>query len=398
MKKAIKSVLVALLSVALITALLMPTLAAGRAVTIQLGDEKLDIVPVLLQDGRAYASYEALFGALGASAVYDEAAGTITAVRGDTEIVIAPDDYYISVTDGGATQWVYTGAPAITDTSNGQIYIPVRFAAQALGYVVGWDDAAHAITLKTLDELIRDSGATYTVLNKYLAFVGDFSSKCHRVDGSFNAEIDLGTLLGYYEDELTVSSLMLSGTASGLIDPGGEDMSLNLKTNLSDFLLDGLEGEMIDEETLAIIEQLDDLDISLIVNNEDGMIYIRSPLFSSLADVSEDTWISIDTGEALSLSDMDLTSDVTVSSLLSMNALTGEGGFEQYLEVLLKTTLYEDTGNETADLLAQLNSLFSDQAMTRDGDDYTVTLTSDDADDYYGESYAFELRFSFDRR
>ncbi len=406
MKKTIKSVLVAFLSLTLIAAAMMPAMAAGRAITIRLGDEKLDVVPVLLQGGRAYAPFEALFSALGASAVYDEAAGTITAVSGDKEIVIEPDDYYISVTEGGETQWIYTGAPAITNTSNGQIFVPVRFTAQVLGYVVGWDDAAHAITLETLDEMIRDSGATYTVMEKYLAFAGDFSSKCHHVDGSFEANINFSSLFGYYDDEQTASSLTLGGTATGLIDPGGEDMSINLKTNLSDFLLDSLEGEMVDEETLAIIEQLDDIDISIIINNEDGMIYIRSPLFSALADVSEDTWISIDTGEALSLSDLDLTSDVTVSSLLSMDALTGEGGFEQYVAALLKTTLYEDTGNETADLLAQLNSVFSDQAMTRDGDDYIVTLTSDDVDDYddyddyyddyYDESYTFELRFSFD--
>jgi hypothetical protein len=31
--------------------------------------------------------------------------------------------------------------------------------------------------------------------------------------------------------------------------------------------------------------------------------------------------------------------------------------------------LLEDTGNETARMLEELNSLFSDQAMARDGDE-----------------------------
>jgi hypothetical protein len=266
---------------------------------------KLDIGPVLLQDGRTYVPYDELFGALGAAAVHDEATGTVTAESGDTVIVLTPDDYYIEVTAGDTMQWVYTGAPTILDTSGGTVFVPLRYAAQALGYVVGWDEDSRSIELMSVDALIDASGATYSVMDRYLAFIGEFGDKCHRVDGSFQAEINLNYMLGLYSDN-TIAPLTVSGTASGLVDPGGEDMSLNLKTNLTDALssLEALLGEASDEEAQALLAQLEEVDISLITNHEDGVAYIQSPLLSALMNISEDAWLSVETGETQSLSDL----------------------------------------------------------------------------------------------
>ena len=400
MKKAVKSALSIILCLAVIVVATTPTLAVGnKAVRIMIGDKKLDVSPILMQEGRAYAPYDELFNALGVSAVYDESAGTITAVNGDAEIIIELDDYYISIITGDMTQWVYTGAPTITDTSTGRIFVPIRFVAQVLGFVVGWNEETRSIALKTVDELIDESGATYTVMDKVLAYIGDFSEKGHRVDGSFQAEINLDSILDYYGDDGSeYGPLAISGTASGLIDPVGEDMNLNLKTNLSDFFsqLEALYEEELDEETLAIIAQLDNVDISLITNNNDGIIYIKSPLISTLAGISEDTWLSIETGETLSLSILELLTESMGMSRLSADDFSSAGAdFKKYVELSLKDMLLEDTGIDTAEMLTQLNSLFSDQAMTRDGDDYVMTIMSSEADYGYEYSSMFELRFLF---
>ncbi len=393
LKKAVKSALTWMLCVALAVSVTTVASAVGRnAIHIKIGDSELNIAPVLLHEGRTYAPYDELFEALEADAVYDEQTGMITAVKGDTEISIELDDYYISVTTDGVQQWIYTGAPTIIDTSGSMVFVPLRYTAQALGYVVGWDPSTRSIVLKTVEQLIEESGATYTVMDSYLAFTNDFNEKCHSVDGSFFAEINMDYLMGYGDEEST--PLTMSGTVSGLIDPGGEEMSLNLKTNLSDMMdqLEGLYGEEPDEETQALYDQLDDLDISLIANNEDGIIYIKSSLFSALADEDEDTWFSIETGESLSLSDLDVMSDV-----LSINEyLSKDASFKEYIALMLKDVLLLDEGGETEEALEQLNSMFSDQAMVRDGDDYVITMITTENDYGYEYSDTFELRFSFD--
>ncbi len=400
LKKVLKSVFTAMLCAAVVLSVSTGAFAAGRrAVSITMDGQKLDVGPVLLQDGRTYVPYDKLFGALGAAAVHDEATGTVTAESGDTVIVLAPDDYYIEVTAGDTTQWVYTGAPTILDTSGGTVFVPLRYTAQALGYVTGWDEETRSIELMSVDALIDASGATYTVMDRYLEYISQFGEKCHRVDGSFQAEINLDYILGLFSDN-TIGPLTVSGTVSGLVDPGGEDMSLYMKTNLSDALssLEALLGEAPDEEVQAFLAQLDEVDISLITNHEDGVVYIKSPLLSALMNISEDAWLSVETGEALSLSDLYTVSDTPALSILNAGQLSAGGeGFRQYVEQTLKSVLLEDSGNETALMLEELNSLFSDQAMARDGDDYVVTLTDSTQDDYgYEETLTVDLRLAFD--
>jgi hypothetical protein len=251
-----------------------------------------------------------------------------------------------------------------------------------------------------LDDLITESGAAYTVLDTLLKYGGSFMEKGHAFSGSFDLSLDmdalLGAMLGGGESE-AATPLTISGTAAGLFDKGGEEMSLNLKTNLSDLAAQLPEDEPLDEETQALLEQLGDVDLDLIVNGDAGLMYLKSPLISTLADVPDDTWISFETeGAGLTSDLMDIFGGYGYSNvgvIDTSSPVTREGSFKEYIKNSLRIQLL-DLDSDIAETLDGLNRIFSDQAMTRDGDTYTVTMTTEsDEDDWYYSSDTLTLTF-----
>ena len=101
---------------------------------------------------------------------YDKNSQIVTATNGTATLSFGIEDYYMTVSIDGYEQEVDYYYLPIVDTSYNKIYVPIRYLAQALGYVVTWDEAARAITLQSVDSLIASSGATYTVMDKYLSF------------------------------------------------------------------------------------------------------------------------------------------------------------------------------------------------------------------------------------
>lgn len=391
------------IAIALSIMTFMTTIAsAARSIYIVNGNRTLNITPVLLHDGRTYAPYDTLFKAFGATADYDEKTRTITVVSGETTVTIPLDNYYSTVTTGDDTYELYNFDMPIENTSSGKIYVPIRFAAQALGYVVKWDDQTRTITLQTIDELIDESGATYTVIDRVLAYNRSFAQKSHAFSGTFKLTMDLGSLsagLGSDAETSAIEPLTLNGTATGLIDGGGQELSMNFKTNISDFagLMSG--AEAFDAETSALLTQLDNIDINLIVNNETGVTYFKSPLLSVIAGTDQDAWVSIETGEAALLS-VDSLGMSDISALSLGNPLTEELSFRDIVTKALKNDLRVGGYGDPEETLKTLNNLYSDQAMTKNGDDYVVTIkdssgTLDDEEDTYSSETVTTITFSF---
>ncbi|UOO37748.1 copper amine oxidase N-terminal domain-containing protein [Oscillospiraceae bacterium CM] len=385
-----------LIAGALCLVLLLPmsVAAAAAPIHLKLGTKTLNVVPVLMQDGRSFAPYNTLFKALGARAVYDAASKTITAVSGTTTVVMPCSSGNITITDGEETYDMYCAYPPIENTSTGKIYISIRYAAQALGYTVSWDGAARTIVLGTVDELMARSGATYTVLDKYLAYNRSFLEKSHTLEGTFDYSMDMqSSLYGNLEDEdqpAVPSALTATGTVSGLFDKGGEEMSLNLKTNLSDFTEMLESAEPLDDETRALLSQLDNIDMSIIINNETGMMYIKSPLLSSVYGISADAWVSNETGNAGTNFGLDVLSMSGYSGLSMSDIAAAGGSFRDGVKHLLVSQLR--SGNDNIEsVLNNINQLFSDQAMVRDGDSYVVSLSETETE---GDEYGYTNRFT----
>ncbi|PKM73142.1 MAG: hypothetical protein CVU91_06135 [Firmicutes bacterium HGW-Firmicutes-16] len=407
MKKAMKSALTLVLIIAtLFTLSPLASAATKPAIKIMLGGKVLSVSPILTQGGHTYAPYDSLFKALGAKASYDEETQAITAVSGTTTIIFSVEDYTMTVSTDGVENWYCTEGAPILDTVTRKIYVPIRDTAQALGYVVSWDSSSRAITLRSVDDLIKSSGATYTVIDKYLAFNNQLMSNNKALDGTFSLTADMNSLYfdnyyyyEYYDDTnseteiVEIPPLTINGAATGVFDLSGSEMSINLKSNASSVIPQLIAEESIDDGTKALLGELDNTDISLIVNNETGLIYVKSPLICVISGQAEDAWLCLETGESLSSTDL---SDLSGFSIFSVGNVSS---FRDYVSASLKQELIYDDGDYVIDTLNELNARFSDQAMVKDGEDYVLTYSYDNSDDedyYFHSKESSKLVFQFD--
>ena len=118
-------------------------LAADAAdISVQLDGQNLtftDAVPQV-KDQRTILPFRAVFEAMGAQV--DNQGSVITAVRGDKTLTMTLDQTTATVTQKGVTTTITMDVAPYVDPTTWRTYVPVRFAAQAFGCMVGWDQAA----------------------------------------------------------------------------------------------------------------------------------------------------------------------------------------------------------------------------------------------------------------
>ena len=142
MKRLFSRICGAALAAALVLSALpaVPARAAGIQVT--LNDQPLsfsDAQP-LMRDDRTFVPFRAIFETMGATVSWDDASRTVTAKRSDRTVKLTIGRKACTVDRAGADRSFSTDvAPFI---EGGRTYVPIRFAAQALGAAVGWDSAS----------------------------------------------------------------------------------------------------------------------------------------------------------------------------------------------------------------------------------------------------------------
>mgnify|MGYP001750501838 CR=1 FL=1 len=138
---------------------------APSGIAVQLNGEALtftDAVPVA-QDGRTFLPFRAVFEAMGAE-VSNEG-NTITAVRDGKTLTMTIGSTEATLTEGGASSAITMDVAPYVDSTTWRTYVPVRFAAQAFGCAVGWDQdnqtAVIVDTEKLLDAALAEHQFTY---------------------------------------------------------------------------------------------------------------------------------------------------------------------------------------------------------------------------------------------
>ena len=181
------------------------------------------------RDGRTFLPVRAVFEAMGAQVSYDAAAGTVTAVRDGTTVTMTLGSTDASVSmDGITTPVVMDVAPYAHDN---RTYVPVRFAAQAFGCIVGWDADDRTVILIDTEKLVEDTIAKYdyTLLEKYLAYGQTYSTGIWDMEAAFDAELALG-----------VAPITMDGELTGTVADGMQmDAAMALRMDLQE-LLDSL--------------------------------------------------------------------------------------------------------------------------------------------------------------
>ncbi len=167
-----------------------PALAAGGTapadqapvIAVQLDGETLtfpDAVPQA-KDGRTFLPFRAVFEAMGAE-VSNEGS-VITAIRGDRTLTMTIGETNATVTTAGATLPLQMDVAPYVDTTTWRTYVPVRFAAQALGCAVGWDQEAYTAIIVDTDKLVEKAleGKQFTYLDKYTDYSKRFNEGIDR--------------------------------------------------------------------------------------------------------------------------------------------------------------------------------------------------------------------------
>ena len=371
MRRFCKRALAVLTAAAMLSAGSSALAAEGDAgISVQLDGQTLtfsDAAPEA-RDGRTFLPVRAVFEAMGAQVSYDAASGAVTAVRDGTTVTMTLGSTDASVTmDGITTPVVMDVAPYAHDN---RTYVPVRFAAQAFGCIVGWDADDRTVILIDAEKLVEDTIAKYdyTLLEKYLAYGQTYSTGIWDMEAAFDASLALGTALtGYDAAPVTMDGELTGTVADGMQMDASMALRMDMKALLESLAENG--GGMSDTDT-ALLDSLADEGIAMDIRGdlERGQLYFRfgGDFMTTALGVDENTWFSMDMAAMYEAMGMDY------SGLLSMAA--GDVDYSGLLSTLLALAVTEPTDKDTAysDLSAAVDlaaQLLRDDAWTASGND-----------------------------
>lgn len=371
---------VALLAVLTLAAVLAgPVLAAEPGeggIAVQLDGETLvftDAVPEI-SDDHTFLPFRAVLEAMGAEVGYDAATGTVSARKGGLELSMIPGQTTLTVARDGQTSTAEMDVAPYINAANDRTYIPVSFAAEALGYAVGWDEANRTVILADVDALFGD--ATFTLLDKLKAYAAK-----QEITGNM-------ALTGSLDMEAAGVSgaepIHIGGSVEGVV--GRDGVQLTAKVDGTDLLYAILAPMMGESEDAAQLKEIlkslpDMLSCELRAGLEAETAYISLPQILALlggeGDEEDSGWRSLD----LAPYKEQLAGIIDIQQILQMKDLP----IGDLMLIVIKSLPLTDK-NESYPMLKQVAQvyvdLFSDQAFTKDGGAYTATAALMDVADF----------------
>ena len=186
-----------------------------------------DAVPQTKSE-RIFLPFRAVFEAMGAQVGASETEPTVTAKRDGTTVTMTLNSTTAQVERNGVvTELVMDVAPYI-DTATWRTYVPVRFAAQAFGCNVGWDQTNHTVIIVDTDKLMDEvlEGKSFTYLEKFLEYSKKYQSGIWDMDMTFDGTIIMGAPIAF------------CGTAAGTVqDSGKMDMDMTMTMDMTRFMV-----------------------------------------------------------------------------------------------------------------------------------------------------------------
>ncbi|MBP1736842.1 MAG: hypothetical protein H6Q60_723 [Oscillospiraceae bacterium] len=364
--KSAKRILSVLLSFALLLTISISAMAAEtQGVSVVVDGQTIDFSDAspCVKDGRTMLPLTAVVEAMGGTTQWDSETSTITATLNGTTITITVGSVDVTVTkDGSTTTLSMDTAPYVDSTSN-RTYVPVRFAAEAFGCNIGWDQDSHTVVIVDTDKLVSQvlSNYQFTILENYMDYSKTLDASSLSVNETFAMEL---LMLGQTMASLdgTVSGVSVDGTAAQLT----ESFTLNLAGLMS---LTGLTDEDLGS---GFSDGSAGLSVEVRADLSNAMVYcLYSDAINEQLGIPAGAWISIDLNElfaesglGISLADL-LSHDYDLTSLL----LTAAGN-----EISLDgkaSTGYQ----EVSETLNSVAAALSDSAFTKTAAGYENTLS-----------------------
>ncbi len=366
-----------------------PALAAGETapadqapvIAVQLDGETLtfpDAVPQA-KDGRTFLPFRAVFEAMGAE-VSNEGS-VITAIRGDRTLTMTIGETNATVTTAGATLPLQMDVAPYVDTTTWRTYVPVRFAAQALGCAVGWDQEAYTAIIVDTDKLVEKAleGKQFTYLDKYT----DYSKRFN--EGIWNTDMTL-TGRGTMTTGDIVMTLPFSAQAKGITqDQAKLEMDMNMKIDMSSLTeqikaeaqATGESAEMGDQ-LQAMIDALGKEGISLSIRGditEGKLAMLMEGEALTQMGMPQNTWFSMDLAAMTQQTGLDYASLLTMSTSQTFDPAALVKTFLTTMTPTAATNEGYGISYQTfVDSAENVALALSDKGFTKKGSDYTCSI------------------------
>lgn len=334
--------------------------AAPSTISVQLNGQLVnftDAVPEVV-DQRTFLPFRAVLEAMGAEVGYDAATSTVTAHRNGVDLSMTLGEKKAAVTENGQTRTMEMDVAAYA--KNNRTYVPVRFAAEAFGCSVGWDQANQTVIIADVDALFGD--ATFTLMDRFAAYSAKQENQSN-LAMTGNLALDMEDKTG----TVTAQPVHMTGTMTGITGEKGIQM-----TAAAD--LSALAALLPDDTTkLVMAPFLSDLNVELRADLEKEMLYLKGSIIALVAGgQSADAWYS------LNVSDM-------ATEILEVMDLSGLSQLEDASvgEALVWATkaLPVDSVTDYATLSQAVSmyvEMLSDQAFTKEGSTYVAKYTLED--------------------
>lgn len=255
----------------------------------------LDGVEPVAVENRTMVPVRAFLETLGAEVDYKDGVISVKLENGDS-MEMRMDSTVLVRTVGDKINEIEMGvAPYARD---GRVFIPARFAGEAMGLDVAWDSDYHVAHFTDWEKIAAEVDGRFTVLN---ALLGAEPAKLDPAKTyALNASTS-GAATLYGETERENGTAKLEGTAKGLIQGGKLDLTYGVKLDLGG-MREMLTARMGEEE-LALLELLSDFRVQLRGDLGEGMLYLKGNKLDQLPEspIPGNTWISMDLGQGLDM-------------------------------------------------------------------------------------------------
>lgn len=278
-------------------------------IQVQLNGQTLSFTDAqpMARDGRTFLPFRAVFEAMGAEVSYAASAQTITAVRDGISVEMALNGKIARITENGVSRDVTMDVAPFAE--NNRTYVPVRFAAQALGCSVGWDGDQQTVVLFEPKRLVEEAkqGKSYTYLQKYMDYAQKYQTGIWDSKMTFDGNISLAQI-----------PLMFNGTVDATSqDSTKADLDMNVKMDLAQLITAVSEGEALSAEDQAIMDAIKNTGLNLSIRGDldTWNFYLNmgseDATIMQAAGLDPSIWYSLELGslfETTLNSSMDLTS------------------------------------------------------------------------------------------
>lgn len=372
MKKAIRTLVVMALALCLSQAAAL----AADPVSVQINGEDIQFTYAAPQivEGRTFLPVRAVFEQMGAEVSYDN--GVVTATRDGRTVTMTIGSTEASVTENGSTAPLAMDVAPFIDPALGSTYVPVRFAAEALGAGVGWDADSRTVLILDAEKETASllEGRSFTWMDKLLDYSKKYNSGIWNSDMTVTGSVKVD--MSEPENGLSLAFDVPVTVQMNTVTQDAEKMEAKVlvKADLASVRA-ALEKDMEAEEAAslaAIVDSLAENGIScdLRCDLTTGKLYCIADLsalggMEAMAGLESDTWYMLDMGAIYAEQGISLEELTAAARSLSMRDV-----LELALTPALSDASLDDTQSYAAlhNAMSTLVNFLSDDGFKRSGD------------------------------